>query len=68
MKKFEDLSEEIKEATRKFYHAHSIQWNIFVKTNKLEAADKKLCEAERNKISNHDNKLIVYIIISKIIV
>jgi len=66
MKKFEDLSEEIKEATRKFYHAHSIQWNIFVKTSKLEAADKKLCEAERNKISN--NKLIVYIIISKITV
>ena len=53
MNKFEDLSEEIKEATRKFYHAHSIQWNIFVKTNKLEVADKKLCEAERNKISNN---------------
>ena len=56
MKKFEDLSEEIKEATRKFYHAHSIQWNIFVKTNKLEVADKKLCEAERNKISKLNNK------------
>ena len=66
MKKFEDLSEEIKEATRKFYHAYSQQWIMFTKNHKLEAADKKLCEAERNKISN--NKLIVYIIISLIIV
>ena len=53
MKKFEDLSEEIKESTRKFYHAYSQQWIMFTKNNKLEAADKKLCEAERNKISNN---------------
>jgi len=66
MNKFEDLSEEIKEATRKFYHAYSQQWIMFTKHHKLEATDKKLCEAERNKISN--NKLIVYIIISKITV
>ena len=51
MKKFEDLSEEIKEATRKFYHAYSQQWIMFTKNNNLEAADKKLCEAERIKIS-----------------
>jgi len=31
MKKFEDLSEEIKEATRKFYHAYSQQWIMFTK-------------------------------------
>ena len=52
MKKFEDLSEEIKDATRKFYHLRSIQWSIFTKNNNLEAADKKLCEAKRIKISN----------------